>query len=194
MHTFLSIAVALALLLVVFVAWLTPAAYRWRVTARAPLWLGMIVLELVLTLAGFLLCAIASSAARVDADGVTRSHWRWWAMWLWDDEEDGNDGWPQIPGKNANWRAGTASWSPYRRRWVWSAWRNSVNNLRRTRIGISPAYPDPPKNTLAYLTSGAKFWLCVPLRAGTPWWELWLGWKPGAGFKATITNLAKVGA
>jgi hypothetical protein len=197
MHTFLSIAVALAVLLVVFVGWLTPSAYRWRVTARAPLWLGMIALDLVLTLIGFFLCAIASSAPVKDADGITRMHWRWWCMWPWDNEEDGVDGCPILADgklKNPNWIAATFGWSTWRRRWVWSAWRNSVNNLRFTAIGRSPGYPDPPKGEFAYLTAGAKFWLCVPITTSSPWRELWLGWKPGAGFKSTITSLAKPGA
>jgi hypothetical protein len=194
MHTFLSIVVALAVLLVVLAGWLTPALYRWRVVARAPIWLGMIALNLAFTLAGFILCAVMPAAPRADPDGVTRTHWTWYCMWLWDNAIDGCDGWPQTPGSNPNWRVQTADWSQWRRRWVWSAWRNSGNNFERTRLGRSPGYADPPKHTLAFLTDGAKFWLCVPLDPNTPWWELWLGWKPRAGFKATITNLAKAGA
>lgn len=194
-HTILEVLGALLAGLAVFVGIVTPRGYRLRVLARFPLWGGMIVLELVLMLVGFIVCAIAPAVRLIDpADRIERAHWRWRWAWLWDNEEDGADGLPEIPGKNANWRAQTAGWSPWRRRWVWSAWRNSVNNLRFSAIGRSPDYPDPPKGEFAYLTAGAKFWLCVPITTSSPWRELWLGWKPGAGFKSTITSLAKPGA
>lgn len=181
--------------LAVFVGVLTPHGYRLRVLARFPLWGGMIVLELVLMLVGFVVCAIAHPVRIVDpADRIERTHWMPWWMWLWDNDIDGIDGQPGLPGVNMNWRAATAGWSEFRRRWVWSTWRNSVNNLRFTAIGRSPPYPDPPKGEFAYLTAGAKFWLCVPITTSSPWRELWLGWKPGAGFKSTITSLAKPGA
>lgn len=162
--------------------------------ARGLAALGMILLDLVLSVVGLFVCAIAPAELRQDSDGILRRHWRWRWTWLWDNEEDGNDGLPEIPGKNPNWRAATDGWSAYRRRWVWSAWRNRVNNMRRTRLGRSPPFPDVPKHVRVYLVAGPKFWLCVPLTGTAPWWELWLGWKPGAGFKATITNLAKLGA
>jgi hypothetical protein len=162
-------------------------------TARGLAALGMILLDIVLSVVGLIVC-LAPAERRRDGDGVWRTHWRWRWLWLWDNDEDGIDGWPEIFGKNPNWRDATLDWSPARRRWVWSAWRNRVNNMRRTRLGRSPDFPDPPKHVRVYLQAGLKFWLCIPLTSGPPWWELWLGWKPGAGFKSTITSLAKPGA
>lgn len=193
----LEILAALLAGLAVFVAILTPHGYRLRVLARFPLWGGMILLELVLTLVGFVVCAIAPAGDVKEADGVMRMHWRWRWAWIFDNSEDGVDGCPILASgalKNPNWIGATYGWSTWRRRWVWSAWRNSVNNLRFTAIGRSPDYPDPPKGEFAYLTAGVKFWLCVPITTSSPWRELWLGWKPGAGFKSTVTSLAKPGA
>lgn len=158
---------------------------------RLPIAMGMILLNLVLMLVGFLLVAVAP---------YSDEQWRWrWMQSIYGNNEDGIDG-LLVPGKNVNWTAATAKWSAFRRRWVWSAWRNSVNNIRYTKLLATPAlFPVPDSDSFAFMIDGPKFWLQVPLGHSAPWWILWLGWHPtGDGipsaFKATITSLAKPGA
>jgi hypothetical protein len=164
---------------------------------RLPIALGMIILELTLQVIGFVLCAVAPyEGVRGGSNFLV---WTWlWVNRIWGNNEDGIDG-LGIQGKNANWTAATASWGERRRIWVWSAWRNSVNNLRYTAIGSSPNYGDiggDSTKRFVFATKGIKFWLCVPLGGGPKWYELWLGWKADrkAGFKSTITSLSKEGA
>lgn len=171
-----------------------------KLLVRLPFCLGMLWLNRLLMLIGFPLIAIAPIVVTAQT-GRSLVEWKWgWMNWLWGNDEDGIDGWPEYDDgyiKNINWVRDTFDWSTRKRIWVWSAWRNSVNNLRYTWAGESPAYgSNPSKGDFAFLTKGVKFWLCVPITKKPPYRELWLGWRPdiGAGFKSTITSLDKVGA
>lgn len=63
--------------------------------------------------------------------------WRW--MWLYCNEEDGIDGLRGGDQDQAWWGADTQGWSQWRRIFVWSALRNSVNNLRFVPV-LSPRF------------------------------------------------------
>lgn len=168
---------------------------------RGLLALCLIVWNLQLMLLGFVLVALAPSEAvwcQKYWPVKLLQHFKWKWMWLWDNEEDGNNGYAVLESgayKNRNWVTQTSNWGAWRTRYVWSAWRNSVNNLRFTALGRSPEYSaELPKFENAFLTSGFKFFLQLTLSKAAPYRVLWFGWKPGSGFKSTITTLDKVGA
>lgn len=170
--------------------------------------LGVVLLNILLMIVGLFVLPVAilfKAYKRRESQqypGWLVESWTWRVMRLWGNEEDGIDGDPLRAGnigiKNVNWFQDTKAWPQWRRIFVWSAWRNSVNNLRFTAIGRSPVYDVNPVDNFnkAFLTNGIKFWAQYPLSKGAPYRVLWLGWKPGvgAGFKSTITTLDKVGA
>jgi len=53
-----------------------------------------------------------------------------WITWPFGNEEDGIDGLRGGSPDQFWWRDRTAGWPHWKRIWVWSARRNSVNNLR----------------------------------------------------------------
>lgn len=172
--------------------------------------LGMVLLNILLMVLGLFVIPVAILFKAYGREWSTEylgwsvMVWNWsWLQSLWGNEEDGIDGDPiPVSGpvgiKNPNWFNDTKDWSQFRTIFVWSAWRNSVNNLRFTAIGRSPVYAESLADNFnkAFLTKGFKFWAQYPLSKGAPYRVLWLGWKPGvgAGFKSTITTLDKVGA
>jgi hypothetical protein len=166
----------------------------------------MISLNLVLTLLGFFVVPLFTF---LDAGYYTQSiaYPRYFirifgtfrGLWLWENEEDGIDGLPLLIDdskavKNYNWYVQTMDWSQFRRIFVWSAWRNSANNFRFTRLGTSPTYPVDNADVIGAWVCGAKFWL----RWISPScnWGIKLGWQPGfgGGWKATIDRPEEAGA
>ena len=81
---------------------------------------------------GFLICAIlawtnAWQMTRSPVNGMTIWVWRWgrkwWQpFWLWSNDEDGVI--------KSDYVTSNLPWSLERSVFVWTAWRNSVNNLR----------------------------------------------------------------
>lgn len=92
-------------------------------------------------------------------------------FWLWENDEDGIDGIPLINNslfKNQEWIAESQTWSRWRRIWVWSAWRNSVNNQRffgLFRLIINPSQTHIRyffKNSAYFVWQGAYSALYLP--------------------------------
>lgn len=180
----------------------------WGIVWRLPFLVGMILLNLLLSGVGFLVIPLGllswaiNHSARSEYYPTMIARWKWkWLNTLWGNEEDGIDGLslllPSGNVKNLNWNSSVNKWPYWKIAFVWSAWRNSVNNLRFTRLGSSPAYVGNTtvdfSSGFLYFASGPKCFIQVPL-----WSDkfLWLGWKPGqyTGFKSTITSDAKMGA
>ncbi len=115
-----------------------------RILPAVPVWLGYFLLMTPLILVGFPLVALGAAWMQYRHKYVGHSrevpelHWPSRLMWLWDNDEDGIDGDPwasaDAPLKNTEWFEATANWSVWRRIFVWSAWRNSVGNARRTPL------------------------------------------------------------
>lgn len=70
---------------------------------------------------------------------------RW--LWLWGNDEDGLDPlWYQQANPN---------WGPWRRMFAWTAWRNSVNNLR-----FVPGLTVKPRADLIEFVTWSSGWFC----------------------------------
>ena len=100
------------------------------------LWLLVQVVSLVLALAGFVLVDWQAREKRYAPRLSTRYPFReilaWTAPWMYpyQNEEDGIDGLRRGALEQAWWYNETRELSVIDRIWRWSAWRNSVNNLR----------------------------------------------------------------
>jgi len=109
------------------------------------------------------------------------------AFWLWNNDEDGVDGLRGDDPAQQWWADKTAGWSPQKRIFVWSAFRNPVDSLRwvpllnpklepsRVRsIGMSHE-PDKGENGWYYAWLSGTLYSCIRFeRWGC---RLWLGWK-----------------
>lgn len=106
------------------------------------MWLAWMLVAIVAQLIGFPLIAVLAlfqpwltlsleySDKRVIA---AFSPYKLNFFYLWENDEDGIDGIPLINNtafKNQFWIDESKLWSRWRRIFVWSAWRNSVNNQR----------------------------------------------------------------
>jgi hypothetical protein len=88
-----------------------------------PLFIAIQVASLLLMIAGIPICAVLAYGKFARWDGK-QWHWPAWA-WIWDNEEDGD---------TATWYSQQhANWSLAHREFIWTALRNSVNNLRYVR-------------------------------------------------------------
>ncbi len=103
------------------------------------------IVDFPLFLLGLVLVPLATTCGAYTRDGSAR--WTWPIMWPYQNVEDGIDGQGIgiVGGTPAQreWIAATNGWSNFRRVFVWSALRNSVNNLRSVP-GLSPIF-DPPR-------------------------------------------------
>lgn len=121
----------------------------WRLVYFIPIWVcWFFFIELPLLLIGIPLVAWYGwhfDVQRVKSleyqDGRYVLAWvsKW--MWLWGNEEDGIDGLPTdaaqiLTPRQYWWDAETKDWSAFKRIFVWSALRNSVSNLRFSRLGL----------------------------------------------------------
>lgn len=179
-----------------------------RALLGVPGWLGYFTLMLPLILLGFPLVAVGALVmqfnfkfTRHTRPGDGRLHWPFRWMWLWGNDEDGIDGdpWTTSDGepKNPEWFEATANWSLWRRIFVWSAWRNSVGNARRTSLFGMTVNPDDVVIILPTTQC-----VGVPVAIDRPWAEYiklgpylarqgwrfelrfpWGGWTVGQGEK-----------
>lgn len=197
----------------------------WRLWYFIPIWVGWyLLIELPLTLLGFAVVWYYGGAMSVyraasnyyfSEDGKPRQILRWRAPWwvenLFGNEEDGVDGLPLVlttevlEGRQAWWQRETLEWTVFRRIWMWSAFRNSVSNLRFTCLGMSI---EPDRVRALLFPSGG--WLAWQGLRGRIHWEfkgrvLEVGWKvrpddaeglkpedsrfPGVGFGARLKKM-----
>lgn len=120
-----------------------------------PLFILIQLVSLVLTIIGIPVCAYLSYVHGYTYDPNTKQcHWPSWA-WVWDNQEDGVlPPWYRL-------RVGFA-WSDAHAMFMWTAIRNSCNNLRYVP-GVSK-----PGRPLWYWTNGTHY-----AKAG---WEAKTGW------------------
>lgn len=82
-------------------------------------------------------------------------------LMLWENDEDGIDGIPLTATnqvfKNQSWIAATKTWSRWRRIFVWSAWRNSVNNQRY--LWPFKLLIDPSKVQIRYFLKNSAYFI-----------------------------------
>lgn len=144
-----------------------------RTLLGVPAWLLYFALMLPLIVIGFPLVAVLALVKQLQfkytSHTRTSPQLRFPTLfglrlfYLWENDEDGIDGdpWTEASGepKNPEWFEATASWSIWRKVFVWSAWRNSVGNARRVPFfGMTMT---DPKNTVIRLPSpqhGAPDW------------------------------------
>lgn len=147
-----------------------------RTLLGVPAWLAYIVIQIPLMLIGFPLVAVLALWMQIRAkyNGHVRTNpqLRFPApfglrlFYLWENDEDGIDGdpWTESNGepKNPVWFEATASWSTWRKVFVWSAWRNSVGNARRVPfLGMDMV---DPKDKVVYV---------VPKYTSAQWFTQW---------------------
>lgn len=130
-------------------------------------WLGF---ALAMQIIGFPLIALAAlltptvGGTSMFPDGRKLAYFRSYLtipLLLWENDEDGIDGIPLDSTnhffKNQSWIAETQTWSRWRRIFVWSAWRNSVNNQRYIwpfRLVI-----DPSKVSIRYFLKNSAYFI-----------------------------------
>lgn len=163
------------------------------------IWLPVFILAWLLRLAVFLPLAIIGVPllyllAQVGHVETRRSKRfdRYLLQWrppfgLYCNDEDGIDGLRGNDPAQQWWADKTASWSPQKRIWVWSALRNPVDSLRWVRL-LNPRI-DPTHVRFVGMdhepAKGENGWYLAWL-SGTPYscirverqgWRFWLGWK-----------------
>lgn len=107
--------------------------------------------------------------------------------WLWNNSEDGVDGLRGGDPAQQWWADKTAVWSPQKRIFIWSAFRNPVDSLRWVPL-LNPKL-EPSRVRFVGMdhepAKGENGWYFAWL-AGTPYsciraerwgWRFWLGWK-----------------
>lgn len=162
------------------------AAWVLRILAVLPLWL--LGLPICYVLARREAWSVQPSRLFRDAHGPKRLP-QWNPRWAfpWSNDEDGITG-------NAMWTSDHMHWPQWKRAFVWSAWRNPVNNLRLIwpfGIRIVPERVRTRSNCLnspdedwrgdrvlwAYTWQGAfaGLWIRWPYRGGHG--QLRIGWK-----------------
>lgn len=138
-----------------------------RTLLGVPAWLAYIVIQIPLMLIGLPLVAVLALWMQIRAkyNGHVRTNpqLRFPApfglrlFYLWENDEDGVDGdpWTESNGepKNPVWFEATASWSTWRKVFVWSAWRNSVGNARRVPF-LGMDIKDPKDKVTALSPAG----------------------------------------
>ena len=132
-------------------------------------------ITLVLQVIGFVLVPVAIWLSIEEVSFITgrtiRNAPRW--LWLWGNDEDGYD--PLW------WIIARKDWKPFRRMWVWAAFRNPVNNLRFIKALHPPPVVGkikqeewhPSWGTIQLVWQG----LFCRLNIYTENWELRMGWK-----------------
>jgi hypothetical protein len=152
-----------------------------RTLLGVPAWLLYFALMLPLIVIGFPLVAVLALVKQLQfkytSHTRTSPQLRFPTLfglrlfYLWENDEDGIDGdpWTEASGepKNPEWFEATASWSIWRKVFVWSAWRNSVGNARRVPFfGMTMT---DPKDTVVVLPMTWK--MGVPVAINRPWDE-----------------------
>lgn len=88
--------------------------------------------SVVLTIVGIPVCAVLAYGNFAKADATGKYHWPW-AFWVFDNEEDGT-----CP----TWyRKVHPERSDATNEFIWTAFRNSVNNLRYVKYVSAPGRP-----------------------------------------------------
>lgn len=141
-------------------------------------WLTFIVynaMTLVLQIIGFVFVPVAIWLSVEEVSPVTgrtiRNAPKW--LWLWGNDEDGYD--PLW------WIIARKEWRPFRRMWIWAAFRNPVNNLRF----IKCIHPPPIKGKVTVIVRYHAWgrwelvyqgWACR-MNFYAKRWEFRIGWK-----------------
>lgn len=139
-----------------------------------PMWALWIVTDLIAFVVGIPLIAVLallpahSGISRCYPDRRNVACFPFWGLFsLWENWEDGVDGLPLkiIDGhadlhsqfQDDTWGAATAGWSHWRRVFIWSAFRNSVNNhrfMRPFRLVI-----DPSQTHIRYFRNNSAYFI-----------------------------------
>lgn len=141
--------------------------------ALAPfMWAAWLIFALVMQILGFPLIALAalvppnSGTTRMFPDGRKIAYFgggvlTMLTLMLWENDEDGIDGIPLTATnqtfKNQSWITETKTWSRWRRIFVWSAWRNSVNNQRY--MWPFKLVIDPSKVQIRYFLKNSAYFI-----------------------------------
>lgn len=155
-----------------------------------PSWTVMLlVIRLPLYLLGFPLIAWQSKQVEVRPSRyfpnrrLLQFRARW--MWLWGNEEDGVDGLRGGDSAQARWADETEDCSPRGRIFLWSAWRNPVNNIRYVPV-LNPHFNSCQ---IRYIgtdhepVAGERGWFYIwqglysAFRLETGRRRVWVGWK-----------------
>lgn len=146
----------------------------WRVLLSLPFWLVRVVLLLVLATLGIPIVWILS---RQGMCWPTRSkHFDYRIVlqfapffWLWTNDEDGVDGLRGGDPAQQWWADKTTGWSPQKRIFVWSAFRNPVDSLRWVPL------LNPKLDTTRVRFIGMDH---EPAKGETGWYFAWLAGTP----------------
>jgi len=108
-----------------------------RILFAIPVWLAYLLPMTLLVLLGFPIVGLATLLraykSNQDPDNMHRTHWRTRLLWLYDNDEDGIDGYATSGDgtvKNNAWARSTMYKTYLQTIFIWSAWRNSVGNAR----------------------------------------------------------------
>lgn len=176
-----------------------------RFTLFSLVWLLHLALSLPLILLGLPLIAVLAllpgaavlRASRHYKDGRAVMCWRWRGIdYVFGNDEDGIDGQPLdsltapaapdgVMARQHWWVDKTASWSRWRRIFIWAAVRNSTANLRFAPFFGIVINPQRVKWRMRMTRDGfnIRWWLAWQgPRAGFRWhWNpsraFWIGWK-----------------
>lgn len=154
-----------------------------------PLWLLRAAALVILAIPGVPLIAVLAwrgvyrkrPSAYFDRDVMQFPRW----AWLFSNDEDGVDGLRGGDPAQHWWSERTAGWSDARRIFVWSAFRNPVNNLRYIPL-LNPKF-EPARIRFVGLDhemrdgEGGWFFVWQGLYSGvrfeTKTWRFWIGYK-----------------
>lgn len=162
-----------------------------RILLSIPVWLIRIGVFLPLAILGIPLCYLLARAHFCEmrhSPKFGRDVLQWRAPWLfglWNNQEDGVDGLRGNDPAQWWWQEKTATYSPQKRIFIWSAFRNPVDSLRWVPILNPMLIPrmvrfvgmdhEPAKGEGGWYFAHMGIYSCIRWESKTR--RLWIGWK-----------------